>query len=382
MHLVAHALVTFPGGVPHVGVKDGRADLLLATLGGAAPMALPLHHVRILEIFAHHGELERAYAIYRELAEGAEGAEPGRDDGARPDEARLLLAEGAVIACRPDRLAAALAIARSAERAVAACEGVTNLTRISGRGYGACLAFAGASAQAGALPALARDDFDRSVAELRGLGLLVPAIGEVRGGALARTPACSMFGLTRGTPIDRYYLGRFVEEVRGEIRGVTYDLGGTRSNRERLGLAVAEYRAVDLRAGAGVDVVGDVHDRALLAAGSADSLLCFNVLEHLARPAIVAENLHAWLRPGGKAFAMVPGAQRIHRTPRDYWRLMPDGMELLFAGFARRRLIVYGNLAAAIASLAGVAAEELGREELDARDEAYPVAICVVAEKA
>ena len=79
---------------------------------------------------------------------------------------------------------------------------------------------------------------------------------------------------------------------------------------------------------------------------------------------------------------MVPNAQRVHRFPEDYWRPLPGALRFLFRGFAGCKLYVYGNLVTTLASLHGVAAEELDSEELLRADPDYPVASCIVAWRA
>jgi SAM-dependent methyltransferase len=230
---------------------------------------------------------------------------------------------------------------------------------------------------------LSKEAFVDLARELFVGGLLSRPVGEIDLGDLRRlAPFDPMFGFTRGTPIDRYYLERFIEHIRPEVRGAVLEIGGKRANRETYGFdAATEYRAMDIKRSPDVDLVGDVHDRGLIPPGTLDAIVIFNVLEHCARPWVVAENLRGWLRVGGKVFAMVPSVQRVHRQPRDYWRPYPDGMEALFADFARCQLFVYGNPLTALAAIMGIAVQELSTDELDRVNTGYPVATCVIAEK-
>jgi SAM-dependent methyltransferase len=228
-----------------------------------------------------------------------------------------------------------------------------------------------------------RESFESVVAELADAGLLSPPRGAVDWGSLRRShPICKRFGFSRGTPIDRYYLDKFVAQIRNRVVGATVEIGGARQNRELYRLTnVSEYTAIDAEAHDYVDVVGDAHESSLLAPDSADSILAFNVLEHCADPWLVARNMHRWLRTGGCAFCMVPNAQRVHNFPRDYWRPLPDGVNWLFRDFGSRELSQYGNPTSVIASHLGIAAEELTQAELDAQHPDYPVATCIVATK-
>jgi hypothetical protein len=67
--------------------------------------------------------------------------------------------------------------------------------------------------------------------------------------------------------------------------------------------------------------------------------------------------------------------------PRDYWRLLPEGLQQLFEAFSQQQFYVYGNPLTVVASYLGIAAEELALHELDECHPAYPVATCLVATK-
>jgi SAM-dependent methyltransferase len=197
---------------------------------------------------------------------------------------------------------------------------------------------------------------------------IVPDVGSIDWGDLKRRqPFCQAFGYLRGTPVDRYYLYKFRVETRGMVKGKVLEIGGKLINREVYGFADAtEYRTLDLPG---------------VADESFNSVIAFHVLEHCERPDRVIENVRRWLVPGGTALVAVPTVQRVHAFPRDYWRLLPDGLRSLFRVFDSSRSYVYGNLAAVIASMCGIAAEELGSEELDRFHPDYPVLACVAARR-
>jgi SAM-dependent methyltransferase len=142
---------------------------------------------------------------------------------------------------------------------------------------------------------------------------------------------------------------------------------------------LADLRTLDRNAGPGIDIVADVHDAGSVAPESLDVVLLFNVLEHCVDPAVVVDNIHGWLREGGRCFCMVPNAQRQHDAPSDYWRFSPAGLEHLFRSWSATSVRTYGSLTTVLGSYAGVAAEELDPEELARHDPAYPVATCLAA---
>jgi len=227
------------------------------------------------------------------------------------------------------------------------------------------------------------EEFTKSVKNLEIMGLLSPVKGSLDWGDLKKTvPICQAFGLTRGTPVDRYYLSKFLADVKSQITGNILEIGGTPKDKDFYSINLGNsYRILNMEAGAGVDIIGDVHDISLVEPNSLDSVIIFNVLEHCYAPWIAVENIYKWLKPGGKCFAMVPSSIRLHATPSDYWRPLPDGFAWIFRNYSQQKLYVYGNPITVIASYHGIAVEELTVEELDAVHPDYPVATCMLAQK-
>jgi len=253
---------------------------------------------------------------------------------------------------------------------------VITLTRVSATTRGVLADLLGVPA-----PPLGEPARRAAIATLVEHGLLVPPVGALDWGDLRRrTPLCPAFGSGRGTPIDRWYLDRFVEDVRNTITGEVLAIGGARSDRLHFGLRSASaFRILDVVERTGVDIVGDVHDRSLVDAASLDSTLLFNVLEHCLDPRAVVANVRHWLRPGGRCFVMVPNAQRLHAAPVDLWRFSAAGLAELFQGWAAVDVRSYGNLTTVLASHLGIAAEELSPHELELVQADHPVATCAVA---
>ena len=117
-------------------------------------------------------------------------------------------------------------------------------------------------------------------------------------------PFCFDYGRTRGTPLDRYYLNRFVEEIRPDVVGDTLEIGGIKHNQRLYNfMRTTSYRGMDLKKHPDVDIVGDAHNAKIVEHDSLDSIIIFNVLEHCEKPWVVVANMYDWLRKGGKYFA-------------------------------------------------------------------------------
>lgn len=228
-----------------------------------------------------------------------------------------------------------------------------------------------------------RNSFDSALALLDQHGFIAPPAGELNWGDLRRlVPVCARFGFSRGTPIDRYYLDKFIDKARPLVHGEVVEIGGRNSNRETYAFEHAKrYRGFDIFASPDNSLVGDAHDPKALPEAELDTLIAFNVLEHCPKPWLVIENMHRWLVPGGIALVMVPSAQRLHRMPEDYWRPLPAALAHLFSTWSECELHVYGNPVTTIAAFLGIAVEELNAAELDVFHPDYPVASCIIAKK-
>lgn len=226
------------------------------------------------------------------------------------------------------------------------------------------------------------DSFRERVRTLQEEGFISPDVGALNWGDLRRRqPLCQFFGFLRGTPVPDYYLNRFIESIREDVTGVALEIGGEKKNRDLYGFNnVTEYRILDLP-GLSDDIAGNANDADILPEDTFDSVVILNVLEHCEKPQAVVDNIHRWLKPGGRVFVLVPSAQRIHPAPGDYWRPLPQALQSLFKGFRKQRIRTYGNISTVVASFHGIAAEELTLEELEFNHPDYPVVSCLVAVK-
>jgi hypothetical protein len=208
-----------------------------------------------------------------------------------------------------------------------------------------------------------------------------------RWGNLRRTqPLSSHFGFDRGTPIDRYYLGRFLERHRRDITGDVLEIQSAGTARD-FGAAVRSIETVDVVASYRPTYVCDLADAdGVIASSRYDCFLLPNTLNHLRRlDACLAQALRV-VRPGGVILASA--ATFVPLTPlddaADYWHLSPAGWgEVAARAWPGCAITVegHGNCLAAIAALHGIAVEELDRDELDEHDPRYPVLVTVACRK-
>lgn len=206
--------------------------------------------------------------------------------------------------------------------------------------------------------------------------------------AMSGRPLSTEWGFDRGTPVDRYYIERFLAAHASDIRGRALEVKSADYTR-RFGRAVTQADVLDLDAGnAEATIVADLAAGDGIPERAFDCFVLTQTLQFIydVRSAIVQS--HRLLRPGGVLLVTVPVISRI--APRyglatDYWRFTSASCARLFGdvfGDEHVRVQTHGNLFAGVAFLRGAAVEELPRRKLDEHDPYFPVVATVRAVRA
>ena len=217
-----------------------------------------------------------------------------------------------------------------------------------------------------------------------------PSVGSVQFGDLRRlTPVSRDFGLDRGLPIDRYYIERFLSAHAIDIRGNVLEIGDDRYTRKFGGSRVSHSEILHAVEGnPQATMVADLTRSENLCSNTFDCIILTQTLQYIYDLRAVVRTLHRTLRPEGVLLATSSGISQISRRDMDrwgdYWRFTSRSTRrLLEEVFSPKHVQVesFGNVLAAMAFLYGIAAEELGPEELDYRDPDYELTIAVRAVK-
>jgi SAM-dependent methyltransferase len=196
-------------------------------------------------------------------------------------------------------------------------------------------------------------------------------------------PISPTFGFDRGTPVDRYYMLRFLAEHAAAVRGVVGEIAEARYVRQFGDDRLTRVEIIDIDPGnPHATLVADLAESSSLPAATFDTLVVLQTLQYTTSVTAALGNCIQALRPGGSLLLAMPGlTAHDDRIPleEDRWRFLPAGVDELLraaAPEARRRVVGYGNLVAALAFLHGISAEELRPRELDRYDARYPVVTC------
>lgn len=89
------------------------------------------------------------------------------------------------------------------------------------------------------------------------------------------------------------------------------------------------YLGLDIVAGENVDIVAPPYQYPF-SDGEFDVVTSGSTAEHVERPWLWFPELARVLRPGGLLAILTHWQFKPHRYPKDCWRFMPDGMQVLF----------------------------------------------------
>jgi SAM-dependent methyltransferase len=202
-------------------------------------------------------------------------------------------------------------------------------------------------------------------------------------------PLSSVFGLDRGTAIDRRYIERFLSEHAARIRGRTLEVGDSTYTTRFGGGRVTDRAVLHAPPGApGATIVADLTNPDELPQDEYDCFICTQTLNCVYEVRRALEGARRLLRPGGSLLVTVGGISRVSRFDRErwgfYWWFTTESLGKLLAEVFGGAAVVssYGNVLGATAFLHGLAVEDLPNPSLlDADDPDYPVVVAAVAEK-
>ena len=218
-----------------------------------------------------------------------------------------------------------------------------------------------------------------------------PPPGLVDLGDLRRTsPISGDWGFDRGTPIDRYFIDRFLTANAGSVQGRVLEIDGDQYTRaygaDRVTHSDVLHQSEHID---GVTIVGDLTDGSTIPSDAFDCVIVTQTLQLIYHPAAAVQTIHRILRPNGVALCTFPGISKMTADEKKrwgyYWGFTSLSAIRLFGehfGAERVEVESYGNVLSASAFLFGLAAEDLRQEELDVVDTDFELLLAVRATKA
>jgi SAM-dependent methyltransferase len=200
------------------------------------------------------------------------------------------------------------------------------------------------------------------------------------------TPLSEVWGRDRGTPLDRYYIERFLDAERRAIRGRVLEVGDATYTRQ-FGTDIERTDVLDIDdANASATIIADLAVADAIPTDTFDCFVLTQTLHYIYDVRSAVRHAHRILRPGGTLLCTVPSVSRVGAKDLDttYWRFTEASCSRLFGdAFSHGKVDVRarGNVLSAVAFLVGMAHEELSSRELERDDPFFPVVITIRATK-
>jgi hypothetical protein len=197
-------------------------------------------------------------------------------------------------------------------------------------------------------------------------------------------PVSREFGFERGKPVDRWYIERFLNEHRADIRGAVLEVAESTYTQWYGGGQVTQSDVLHRQGNDESTIVGDLTTGEGLPQQAYDCFICTQTLPFIYDVHAAVRGMATVLKPGGVVLATVPGMSQVSRDDKrdwgDWWRFTSQGTQRLFEeAFDEVEVQAHGNVLSASAFLYAYAAEELTEAELAHRDPDYELLITVRA---
>ncbi len=200
-------------------------------------------------------------------------------------------------------------------------------------------------------------------------------------------PLSAHWGRERGTPVDRWFIERFLLDNAADIRGDVLEVMDDRYTT-RFGTRVTRSDVLDVNeANAAATVVADLADPAAFPHERYDCCVLTQTLQFVYDVPAAVASVHGCLRPGGVCLATVPATSRLDRPENnrgEFWRFTPAACERLFGDRFDADAVdvaAFGNAATSVAFLIGMPAEELDHRVLTEQDALFPLLVAIRAVK-
>jgi len=207
-------------------------------------------------------------------------------------------------------------------------------------------------------------------------------------GELRRTTPFTTWGSSRGGPLDRVYVGWFIEEHAADMHGRVLEIAGD-EYITRFGRGVTQADVLDVfDDNPKATIVADLARADAISDDTFDCLVVTQVLLLVQDIAAALRECHRILKPGGVLLATTPGITRLapieSQTLGQWWHLTSMSARSLAEdafGAGNVEVRAYGNVLAAAGFLYGLGEWDVSREELAVHDPAFEVIVGVRAVK-
>lgn len=202
---------------------------------------------------------------------------------------------------------------------------------------------------------------------------------------LPLTPYSRRFGEERGTPVDRYYIEKFIRENSEKIYGNVMEIGDS-FYTNKFGKNINKSYVMH-KLGMGENVIkGDLASEEGVGNEFLDCFICTQTMQMIYDMENTVSNISRSLKKNGVALVTMHGISQLSMADYcrwgEYWRFTQKSAELLFQKYFNKiEVFSYGNVKTATAHLYGLCQEDISEMDYEYNDEQYPLIVAVVAQK-
>lgn len=201
-------------------------------------------------------------------------------------------------------------------------------------------------------------------------------------------PVSTVFGFDRGTPVDRYYIEKFLRENSVHIKGRVLEIENSTYSK-KFGTAVTQFDVLHYtHNNSSATIIGDLTKKETLPEGAVDCFICTQTFNFIYDFKEGIKGAYHLLKKDGRLLVTLAGVCQISQYDMkrwgDFWRFTTRSAEEAFGEvFGKENIKVgsFGNVLTSVGLLHGISSEEFTSEELDFRDDTYQVIITIVAKK-
>lgn len=202
-------------------------------------------------------------------------------------------------------------------------------------------------------------------------------------------PISRQFGTERGTPIDRYYIEKFLEEykhlVKGDVLEIEDNTYSLRYGEERLTRSIV----MDVgNRGEGISFNGNLETGEGIQDELADCFILTQTLMYLFDLKSTAHNISRLLKRGGTALVTCSGISQNSRRCMDAYgccfNFNVDALRKMFSSEPDLEVTEcgsYGNVKTVMAHISGLCREDLDIRDFQENDKYYPLIVYAVVKK-
>lgn len=203
--------------------------------------------------------------------------------------------------------------------------------------------------------------------------------------AMDTKPISAQFGTERGTPIDRYYIERFLAKRKEFITGDVLEIEDN-SYTKLFGAKECQSLVMNVSSGApNVDFVANLETGEGIREGVADCFICTQTLMYIYNLESAVNNIYTLLKRNGVLLLTCSGISQNSRRCMEYYgctfNYNYEALIKLFGDNSKYEIIdcgSYGNVKTVCAHLAGLCQEDLKHEDFIECDKYYPLIVYAV----